>query len=735
MSVVRRPRVRSLLAIAVGCALAGSGLAVAAPSPAGLPAVASGPRPGPSILYAPAADAPQLENTGVWKADPILVSGAQSYRDGEWLYQDFLQDDHGATGVRDPNDPYGASSHLYSLAGGTFTYPTDKVYANNAADLVELRVKPLADATAFRVTLNTLQDASRTGFTIALGDGGASVPWPAGAGVSSPAQVFLTWHGSTVEADVRTKPVAFLAKLTPTVDLPRRQVTIVVPHTMWNPGTSKVRTTVGVGLWNKDANTYLAPQPGAASATTPGGGTPQGVAIVNVGPRFNEPFPVVAGATMADTAVGGAVLDHWWRERQQSEQLAQGDVTPFSAQVDFGKLASKVHDDSGVPKSGPINRILASHYSYGQGIDPTHVCFAIGGPDLGPKCHGRFLGQLQAYSLYVPKKPVPAKGYGLTLLLHSLSANYNQYSASHNQSQLGDRGAGSLVVTPGGRGPDGFYKGIPEADTFETWADVARHYKVDADWSVVSGYSMGGFGTYRLLARWPDLFAKGFSVVGEPQTVSDQLVSLRNTPLLAWNSTEDELVNINTSENAVKANTAAGIRFEEDKFLTADHLTLAANDQYDAGAAFLGTDRVDRNPYHVTYVVDPTEDSAAATAVADHAYWVSDLKTRKAGIGTIDAVSAAFGITDAKVMPVTPGAGVLVGGEIPAMAYVSREQKWGPFGKAPKADALQLTLTNLRTATIDMSRAGLTCGAKLAVKTDGPVTVTLAGCGKTLSFG
>ena len=66
------------------------------------------------------------------------MSGAQAYRDGEWLYQDFLQDDHGATGTKDENDPYGVGAHLYSPAGGTFTYPTDKVYANNAADLVEL---------------------------------------------------------------------------------------------------------------------------------------------------------------------------------------------------------------------------------------------------------------------------------------------------------------------------------------------------------------------------------------------------------------------------------------------------------------------------------------------------------------------------------------------------------------------------------------------------------------------
>jgi hypothetical protein len=733
MSAARRPHVRGLLAIALAVSLVGAGIAAAAPTSTGVPAVASGARPGPSILYAPAPRAPQLENTGIWKAEPILVSGAQSYRDGEWLYQDFLLDDHGATGVPDSDDPYGAGDHLYSPAGGTFTYPRDKAYANNAADLVELRVKPLHDATAFRVTLNTLVDPRRSAFTIALGDG-PSTAWPAGAGVSGPGSAFLTWHGNVVEADVRGATAAVVVKLTPKVDLTRRQVTIELPHKVWNPGTAKVRTTIGVGLWDNDGNRYLVPQPGAATATTPGGGAPRGPAIVNVGPRFAEPIPAYVGSNMADTAVHGHATAPWWRDRQQSQQLSQGDVTPFSAEVDFGKLQRGVRDDSGVPTSGPMDRIFASHYSFGQGVDISKICYTLGSFNAGAKCIGRFVGQLQNYALYVPKKPVPAKGYGMTLLLHSLSANYNQYLGSKNQSQLGERGAGSLVVTPSGRGPDGFYQGIAEADTFEAWADVARHYKVDADWAAVTGYSMGGFGTYRLLARWPDLFARGWSVVGEPGSVDDQLVSLRNTPLLAWNAAEDELVNINTSENAVKDNTAAGIRFEEDKFLTADHLTLAANDEFGPGAAWLGSERVDRNPYHVTFVVDTTEDNAKATTVADHAYWLSALRVRKAGLGTVDAVSGAFGLKDAPVLNMLYGASVLTGGEIPAMPFVSRSQQWGPFGKAPKADALQLTVTNLRSLTIDVARAGLTCAAKLTVKTDGPVAVTLGGCGRTLSF-
>ena len=54
------------------------------------------PRPGPSLLYSGPAKARQLTNAGPWKARPILVSGATSYRSGEFLYQDFLYDDNGA---------------------------------------------------------------------------------------------------------------------------------------------------------------------------------------------------------------------------------------------------------------------------------------------------------------------------------------------------------------------------------------------------------------------------------------------------------------------------------------------------------------------------------------------------------------------------------------------------------------------------------------------------------------
>ncbi|WP_334191094.1 glucodextranase DOMON-like domain-containing protein, partial [Noviherbaspirillum sp.] len=154
------------------------------------------PRPGPDILYASPPRAPQLENTGIWRARPILVSGASAYRRGEFLYQDFLYDDRGANAnVQDPADARRTAEN-FSRANGTYTYPTDPAYAGNAADIVELRIKPQSNFTAFRVTMNSLIDAERVGFTIALGDSATARPFPFGANVSAPAQYFLTVHGN-----------------------------------------------------------------------------------------------------------------------------------------------------------------------------------------------------------------------------------------------------------------------------------------------------------------------------------------------------------------------------------------------------------------------------------------------------------------------------------------------------------------------------------------------------------
>src|SRR3954454_4238544 len=206
-------------------------LCAAAPAHAASLYDGPGPRPSPDFLYAPATTAPHLTIASPWKADPILVSGASAYRQGEFLYQDFLYDDHGAAGAFDPADPRTAGN-LFSKPDGTYTYPTDPKYANNAADIVELRVKPLANATAFRLTLNSMKDPSLIGASIAIGgDPAVAVPFPHGANAKAPADLFLTVNpGGLAElTKAATGQPAPGGAPTVTVDQGRRQIDIRVP--------------------------------------------------------------------------------------------------------------------------------------------------------------------------------------------------------------------------------------------------------------------------------------------------------------------------------------------------------------------------------------------------------------------------------------------------------------------------------------------------------------------------
>ena len=147
------------------------------------------------MLYKAAPRAPQLENRGIWKAEPILISGASAYRRGEFLYQDFLYDDTGANGTL----PDATATARDPAASGSYSYPTHPDYASNAADLVEVRVKRHGQDTVFRLTLNTLLAPNKVGVTLALGDSASPREFPHGANVSAPAELFLTWHGYQAE--------------------------------------------------------------------------------------------------------------------------------------------------------------------------------------------------------------------------------------------------------------------------------------------------------------------------------------------------------------------------------------------------------------------------------------------------------------------------------------------------------------------------------------------------------
>jgi hypothetical protein len=706
-----------------------------APASAGSLYAGSGPRPGPDILYAPAPDAPQLDNApgSVWQAPPILISGASAYRSGEFLYQDFLYDDHGASLTPDPADPR-RPGNTFSAANGTYTYPTDAAYAGDAADLVELRVRPLADSTALRITLNTMNDPSLIAFSVALGGtAGVAFPFPDGANVKAPADLFLTVHpngagpgmvGELVHAG-SDLPVAGPPPSV-SVDTLRRQIEVRLPHADWDPTGRTERLSAGVGLWDKANQRYLLPG-GTATSTHPGGaGSSSGpAAFFNVAFRANsqEPMPTI------NDIPGDLANAAWWRDMAQGRALAAGDISPFFADVDFAKLAAGGDDEGGVPRTGPMDRILASHYETAQGTNFADSCSS-----QAEGCKGEYQGRLQPYAIYVPAKPQPPQGYGLTLLMHALDSNYNLFEGSRNQSQFGERGTGSIVITPEARGPDGNYTSYAEADVFEVWADVARHYALDPAYDAVTGYSMGAIGTFKLAEQFPDLFARAFSTSGADS--NGALPALRNVPVLMWSTATDEEVPAPEYLGTATALLGLGYRYELDVFAPGEHNSFAVIDQYAPAAAFLGTAHVDRDPPHVTYVVNPAIDYPALGLVADHAYWLSGLRVASgAKTGTIDAASEGFGSSDPAPSGPQAGTGTLTGGNVlPAVAYTRSYQTWGPAPAAATADRIDITSTGVSNAAIDVARARVDCHVALHVASDVPLRITLDGCSTSRSF-
>jgi len=772
----------AVLPSGVGAESAASAVRPMADAPApGLPPAINGVAPGPDILHRPPARAPQFENTGVWKAEPTKICMTSAYRSGEFLYQDCLWDDTGA-------GP--AYRWWYYTAFKTYEYPTDPAYRNNAADLVEVRLKPLDDATAIRVTYNTMTNPNLAAVTVALGgDAGKPVEVPHGANTKMPAQVFVTAHGS--EGDIVDAGTGQSRPERPTVtaDVERRQIEIRVPYSAFDPrGNPAVRVAAAAGLWDSAAQKYLVPNGGDATATEPGGGTvDRPSAFFNVAFRYDEPY------------------DAAWRDHLQLAAIEKGDISPFFATVDFTKLAAGVDDDmydqrGGVPTKGFMSLLFASHFETNQGrriqSDPNgprpfsfsqQNGMSRGGPGKNQRpglgfgwpcrddCTPDLAGQLQRYLLYVPKMAPPATGYATFLWLGGFAINAGDvlYGEHDIFRSVGDRPDNpTLVVGTDARGADQWAYGQSGASNFETWADVARRFKLDPDKTAIGGFSSGAYSTNKLALTFPDAFGRAFpcdgldvapsfptqngiadvapvdtTTVHEPGSrISDLLPSRRNQPVMEWAGSTDDFIPYDITRKRADLYAAGDYDYE---FLTwhgvaASHLLMCNNGTWDVMTKWLGDMKRVVDPMRVTYVRNPLMDDPGAGLVGNRAYWVSGIETRDQALGTVDVISDGFEVGPAEAGRKetenlsVPSDGMYLGSgfdqpdrraALPQNPFLREYRHLGSGPSHTPSDALTITVKNIRTLTIDPQRAKVSCNAKLDVKSDGPLSITLLGCG------
>ncbi|MFY0408452.1 hypothetical protein [Solicola sp. PLA-1-18] len=722
---------------------------------------------GPDLLRAPAVDAAQLQNTGVWEADPIGVCMTSAYSRGEYVHQGCVYDDQG-----------GGNQYRWPLDTilRNYTYPEDDVYRRNAADILEVRAKPLADATAFRITMNTMTDPTLTGLTLALGDSPSPRPAPYGANTVLPAEQFVTVNGT--DGDITDAATGeSLGSPQVSVDRERRQVEIRVPHSTFDPtGQTSVRLAAAAGLWDRENDRYLVPA-ATPSPTRPGGavvGDSTPSAFFDTAFRFDEPFEAP------------------YRDNDQKRAIADGDISAFHADVDFTKLAAGTEDMSGVPTTGYMTRVFATGSEKAQG---RRVPSDPGGPPAGAgtqqgglqtgtgegaadgfslqfgwvcrdDCVSDLPGRMQRYMVYVPEAAPPADGYSSMVWTNGYALRPGDDVEGEDdlyQSFARRPGDPTMVIDVDARGNEQWFYGDSGAAVFEAIADARRHYDLDTERTAMGGFSSGGYGANKLSLQFPDVFSKAFICDGldraasfpgvngvadtlpidtvtqhEPGSkLTPLLPSRRNQPVMEWAGLNDDFIPYPITRERANAYALGDYDYEFISWagLAAEHLVMCKNGMWDLATKWYGDEKRAVDPHHVTYVRNPQMDDPESGLVGDRAYWVSDIENRDDELGTIDVVSAGQGVTDPELSTRTAELGTQKGTFSPVNPYTREARDRGEPVPAPRRDELRITSQNVESITIDPERAGVTCDADLVARTDGPLRVTLTGCGDAVVVG
>jgi dienelactone hydrolase len=728
---------------------------------------ATPPRPGPDFLYDDNPTPPQLQNTGGWVADPLMVSGTEGYDDGEYLYQDFVYDDHGADTSPGPTPPNPRPDATYGAATGDVVYPADHAtYRDNAADLLEFRCRPVGSdgegeavpGIAYRLTLQTMAEPDAAAVAIGIDTGsGERTDWGHGLGdLGAGVDHVLAVSGDEATLDGSADGVRSVS-----VDVERSQLEVVVDL---DPGAARWTHYCVTGVRDGAADGIrFAPVAAQPTADQPGGANGQDVPpVFNVGFRFDEPLGALneepeeleRELEQQREAVGSRTLGYGnRRDHAQAKALADRDISEFGADVDFARLRGGTVDRR-VPETGFMCRLYGSAFDLGT----TDRFDSSEGLDADEPI---YLGQVQPYAVYVPSNYDPADPEPTPLWLdcHSRSACYTQY-ATYSPDQLRQLGEenGTIVLTPEARGPTGWYQQEAEIDVFEAWRDLRNRYAVDEDRVFLGGYSMGGYATYKYGAQYPDLFAKAFAVVGppgedvlagptdgnlkandgasaDPENTMRITDNLRHVPLLMWNGSNDELVPLPGVINYEQDLREHGYRHELGVFPGYEHFTFAIRDDWGPGADFfagdyLGAPTVTRNPARVTYRAVPDFDhdlgGNAPELVHDGAYWVQEITPRGSGDsveGLVDAVSHADGYGD-------PVAEDFRGPGTEPAPHTKRGTRWGaPLDVSAARNALDVTLEGVDSATVFVEAAGLDPARRLTVtvESDGSSTLVLKG--------
>lgn len=711
-----------------------------------------------------------------WVGQASGLGGTTVLDQGELIYQDLLFDDFGADDGKDAdrNQDLGSiydteprtqrTEALTQAAGeqfgadeqdptdGYLTGPAnygDAVYPDGTdgqADLVELRLAADGTHVYLLAQLASLVDDQAPALLILADTGGGAaqigtgpsdgIEVPFGSGITTDhvlRAIYADTTGVYIQEDTPSLPIVEAQGATVAVDTDTNTIEIALPRDLVTASTTPddldLAVATGVADRTDDGDPVLAD-------VTPGS---DGANLINVAYRTE---PTVSN----------------WFDKAQAIALHERALDPFFREVDLGELVSGT-TVPWQPTPGYHSRLFLS--------DPAISEETL---EQGPK-----ETTWQHYGLYLPDASVPEEGYPMTMWLHWRGGTAHQAAAWTPRvlEQLGEeRDPANVVISPRGRGTSTWYTGAGHVDVLEAWDDVHDLLDIDEDRRYVSGYSMGGYGSYLFGLLYPDKFAGAYPISGAMTQglwlgVDDQgrdvqeanggdadvqntyrlIENARNVPYVLHHGTDDELVPVTGVERVAARFAELGYQHRFYRFLGYEHFTQAVVDEWKEGARYLDMQTRDEDPARVVYKRIPaleheieTQDARGAEIdlATDGAYWLTDLQPRMIDLAdpTVHTQADVTSLAIPEAHLTTPEAGAAAPGH--STPYVMDGLAWTSLACIPEApcpaftaqsNGVEATFTNAEHAALDLARMNLDDGQPIeaTITVDGVTTITLEG--------
>ncbi len=166
-------------------------------------------------------------------------------------------------------------------------------------------------------------------------------------------------------------------------------------------------------------------------------------------------------------------------------------------------------------------------------------------------------GEVQRYAVSVPQRQ-PGEAAPLVLALHYGGEVTPYYGLNFLEALVAPafRDLDAFILAPDCPGR-GWTDPRSERAVLALWEHALESWPVDPQRTVITGYSLGGIGTWHLAARHPEKWSAAVPVAGRPTEKLD-----RSVPIYAIHGRRDEVIDLKPTERAIKKLQAKGATAE-----------------------------------------------------------------------------------------------------------------------------------------------------------------------------